>query len=91
MIKHIFIILVLISPISANLGDTYFANESGHTDNIYGVYNDSCIETVNYLYLFYNSPDDENITEAWENTSIWLENITQIEDKAFKADIYYID
>jgi len=91
MIKHIFIILLLISPITAKLGDVYFENESGHTDNIYGVYNSSCIETVNYLYLFYNSPDNENITEAWENTNIWLENITQIGEKAFKADLYYLD
>lgn len=89
MYKHIFIILLLlISPITAKLGDTYFENSSGHTDSIYGIYNNTCIETVNYLYLFYNSPDNETIKE---DVDIWLENITQIGEKAFKADLYYLD
>jgi len=91
MIKHLFIIFALISPISANLGDTYFENNIGQTDSIYGIYNNTCIETVNYLYLFYTSPDNENITESWENTNIWLKNVTQIGPKAYKADLYYLD
>ncbi len=89
MKRFILILLLLISLGKGNLGDVYFENSSGQTDNIYGIYNNTCIETVNYLYLFYNSPDNE--TYIKENLSIWLENITQIGDKTFKADIYYID
>ena len=94
MIKYILIIFILISLGDCTLremalGDTYCENLSGHTDNIYGVYNDSCIETVNYLYLFYTSPDNE--TYIKEGLNIWLENITQIGPKAYKADLYYLD
>lgn len=82
------IILALFLLISLGEANSYFENESGHTDNIYAIYNNSCIETVNYLYLFFTSPEKEILKE---DVDIWLENITQIGPKAFKADIYYID
>ena len=43
MYKQLFITFLLISLGDCTLGDKYFENSSGHTDNIYGVYNDSCI------------------------------------------------
>lgn len=94
MYKQLFITFLLISLGDCTLremalGDTYFENSSGHTDNIYGIYNNTCIETVNYLYLFYTFPDNETFIE--EDLNIWVENITQIGEKSYKADIYYLD
>ena len=81
-------ILMLILFLSMELTGAHILNDIPNSDNIYGIYNDSCIETSNYLYLFYVSPEGEIIKE---DVNIWLENISQVGPKVFKADLYYID
>ncbi len=55
-------------------------------------YNDSCIETSNWQYLFINYSDEEIKEEfVGTNNEFMIEEIEQIGEKAMVANIYFLE
>jgi len=80
MIKYLIILTLLLIPATAN---------QIYEDSILWVYNSSCIETSNYLYLFINVGElNLNEFDLYDNRNITVKEIKQLGNKSVLANIY---
>jgi hypothetical protein len=71
------------------LGATATATNQIYEDSILWVYNSSCIETSNYLYLFINIGElDLNLFDEYDNRNITVKEIKELGPKSVLANIY---
>jgi len=61
-----------------------------HEDIILDVYNSSCIETANYLYLFINNTEIDANNIDWFDRIIIVMNIKQLNPKSVLANIEFL-
>jgi hypothetical protein len=60
-----------------------------YEDSILWVYNSTCIETSNYLYLFINIGElDLELFDSYDNRNITVKEVKQLGPKSVLANIY---
>jgi hypothetical protein len=82
MYKYLLIFVLLASTAQS-------LDNSIYEDSILWVYNSSCIETCNYLYLFINIGElDLNLFDSYDNRNIAVKEIKTLGPKSVLANIY---
>lgn len=80
MYKYLLILVLLIGAAQSQI----------YEDSILWVYNSTCIETSNYLYLFINIGGELNMDlfDSYDNRNITIKEIKQLGPKSVLANIY---
>jgi hypothetical protein len=82
MIKYLLILTLLIGACQGIDNQIY-------EDSILWVYNSTCIETANYLYVFINVGElNLDLFDSYDNRNITVKEIKQLGPKAVLANIY---
>jgi len=82
MYKYLIILLLLASTAQSLDNQIY-------EDSILWVYNSTCIETCNYLYVFINVGElNMNLFDSYDNRNITVKEIKELGPKAVLANIY---
>lgn len=86
MYKYLIVLLLLASTVQGLDNQILM-----HEDVILDIYNSSCIETANYLYLFINNTQiDMNKLDSYDNRNIIVMNIKELGPNSIFAKIEFL-